>query len=256
MSLHHVEMVMGTAVSFQAPHATDLEELHPALEWLHHVEDTFSVHQADTPVSRYGQGLIDERDLSDEVRGVIDHCRDLVGHTDGVFDPWRTPAPHGSFNPSGYVKGWAIEQAALLLEASGLHDLTINGGGDIAIRGSMTPGCPWTIGIQHPFEPESLCAHFEMYGPLGVATSGTYHRGAHIVDARTGASQSLVSVTVMGPSLTYADVLATTVAAMGETGLQWLQDNWALYDAFAVLDDHTTIQTPGFAVACAAASRK
>ena len=56
-----------------------------------------------------------------------------------------------------------------------------------------------------------------------VATSGSAHRGAHIVDARTGrAPGGLVSVTVIGRSLTVVDVDATAAFALGADGERWL----------------------------------
>jgi thiamine biosynthesis lipoprotein len=61
---------------------------------------------------------------------------------------------------------------------------------------------------------------------LAVATSGTAERGAHIVDPRTGRSAvtDLLAVTVIGPSLTWADCWATAAFAMGSrAGLSWLE---------------------------------
>ena len=61
---------------------------------------------------------------------------------------------------------------------------------------------------------------------LAVATSGTAERGAHIVDPRTGRSAvtDLVAVTVVAPSLTWADCWATAAFAMGSRqGSRWLE---------------------------------
>ena len=58
---------------------------------------------------------------------------------------------------------------------------------------------------------------------LGVATSGTYERGFHVIDPRCGrAARGLCSVTVAGPDLGMADAYATAAVAMGLPGLSWL----------------------------------
>ena len=56
-----------------------------------------------------------------------------------------------------------------------------------------------------------------------VATSGAAHRGAHVVDARTGAAPGAVAqVTVTAASLTDADVDATAAYALDERAAEWL----------------------------------
>ena len=56
-----------------------------------------------------------------------------------------------------------------------------------------------------------------------VATSGTYERGHHIVDGRSGrAADELVSFTVVGQNLTLADACATAGFAMGLSGTEWV----------------------------------
>ena len=56
-----------------------------------------------------------------------------------------------------------------------------------------------------------------------VATSGTAHRGAHLVDARTGLPPvGVASVTVVRPDLTWADIDATAAYAHGTDALRWL----------------------------------
>ncbi|HEX3261866.1 MAG TPA: FAD:protein FMN transferase [Pseudonocardia sp.] len=46
-------------------------------------------------------------------------------------------------------------------------------------------GRPWRIGIEDPWDPTTLAAVVPLRTGA-VATSGSAHRGAHIVDARTG----------------------------------------------------------------------
>jgi thiamine biosynthesis lipoprotein len=62
----------------------------------------------------------------------------------------------------------------------------------------------------------------------GVATSGLYERGPHIVDGRDGSVPTgLLSATVVADDLTAADVLATSVFALGPDGIGWALDHGA-----------------------------
>jgi thiamine biosynthesis lipoprotein len=55
-----------------------------------------------------------------------------------------------------------------------------------------------------------------------VATSGTYERGAHLLDGRTGRpAGGLASLTVVAADLTTAVATATAAYAMGPDGIAW-----------------------------------
>jgi len=245
---HHVEHVMGMAVSFDVrDNVPDRGGLAAAIAWLHHVDRTFSPYLADSLISRLGRGEIDLDDTTDEVRDILLLCERLRADTDGAFDAFAVPAPNGTtLDPSGVVKGWSVERAAGILEAHGHTDFTVNAGGDIAVRGESKPGEPWRVGIRHPDRADRLAAVLEMSGPLAVATSATYERGAHIIDPRTGApTTDLASVTIVGPDLTAADAYATAVFVMGLDGLTWLIGH-PDYEGFAITHDDRTLATPGF----------
>ena len=246
--IHHVEHVMGTAVVFDIRDAADRGGLEAAIAWLHHVDATFSTYRLDSPISRLGRGELRLDDVSEEVRSVLLLCERLRRETNGAFDALAVPAPNGTnLDPSGVVKGWAIERAAEVLERHGHTDFLINGGGDIAVRGMAAPGRPWRIGIRHPHDANAVVATIEACGPFAVATSGTYERGAHIVDPFTGLpTADLASVTVTGPDLTFADAYATAVFVMGEVGLEWLAERSG-YAGCVITHDgdmHTTASWP------------
>jgi thiamine biosynthesis lipoprotein len=81
-----------------------------------------------------------------------------------------------------------------------------------------------------------------------VATSGTTARGAHLYDPRTGGPVATrwLSVSVTGPSLEYADVLATAAFVAGE---EWPSALAALpgYEGLGILADGTLFATAGWA---------
>ncbi|WP_457207171.1 FAD:protein FMN transferase, partial [Nocardioides sp. P5_C9_2] len=84
-------------------------------------------------------------------------------------------------------------------------------------------GDPWRIGIEDPRNPSALVAQVPCRRGA-VATSGTAHRGEHVVDARTGRPPSgVASVTVVAPDLVAADIDATAAYAQGVGALAWLR---------------------------------
>lgn len=257
--LHHVELVMGMAVSIDirddvgqrgdgsGHHA--VTAITAVVDWLHHVDATFSTYKVESPISRLGMGLATLEEMPAEVIEVLALCEGLRDDTNGAFDALVVPAPNGSLlDPSGVVKGWSIERASEILEAHGLRNFCINAGGDIAIRGEIRPGEPWRIGIRHPDLPDKSAAVLLGSGRLAVATSATYERGAHIIDpAKNEPTADVASVTIVGPDLTYADAYATAVFVMGADGLDWLVERHPDHAGFVITHDGTAISTPSFA---------
>lgn len=236
--MRHVEQVMGTAVSIEIADDRPAPELRALIAdvcaWLHEVDARFSTYREDSEVSRMRRGELTATDCSDDLRHVLSACADLWRDTDGYFDAYAG----GPLDPSGYVKGWSVEVASERLLAAGCVNHYINAGGDIRMRGHHPDGGPWRVGIRHPWEPDKVSWVLAVTDGA-VATSGTYERGNHVINPRTGRpARGLRSVTVVGPSLTLADAYATAALAMGEPGLTWLAklatDG---YDSAVVTDD-------------------
>ncbi|MBL7253869.1 FAD:protein FMN transferase [Paractinoplanes lichenicola] len=224
---------MGTTVSIElADERPDL--IDAVCAWLHEVDGRFSTYKADSEVSRFGRGELRLEDSSADLRHVLEACADLWRATDGYFDAYAA----GSLDPSGYVKGWSVEVASHRLAAAGSHDHYINAGGDIRMRGYHPEGGPWRVGIRHPWEADKVSWVLALTDGA-VATSGTYERGDHVINPRTGqAAKGLRSVTVVGPDLSIADAYATAALAMGEAGIAWLAKRAADgYDSAVVTDD-------------------
>ena len=246
--IHHVEFVMGMAVSIDIRDDIDPIAVSRGIDWLHHVDATFSTYKIESPISQFGLGLIDVDALSEEVRGVLTMCEELRSETNGAFDISVVPAPNGStLDPSGLVKGWSIERFAELLEAHGAKNFCINAGGDIALRGTLDADQPWRIGIRHPSDPQSSAAVVTLRDRAAIATSATYERGAHIIDPTTGEpTAELASVTIIGDDLTYVDAYATAVFVRGLPGVEWLMNEHPELNAFVIGHDGLTWETPGF----------
>jgi thiamine biosynthesis lipoprotein len=241
-----VETVMGTAVSLDLRDpAIPAETVDAVFDHLHEVDARFSTYRLDSEVSRLGRGELEPSAASPDVRHVLAVCEQLRRDSGGAFDAGHA-GRDGRLDPSGYVKGWAVEEAAWRLDDAGAHDYLINAGGDVVARGEAAPGQCWRVGIRHPDQPDKLAAVLAI-GDGAVATSGTYERGNHIADPRTGrAAHGLRSLTVVGPRLGFVDAYATAAFVMGLAGLPWVATHPG-HEALAITNDDRVVWTEGLA---------
>jgi thiamine biosynthesis lipoprotein len=213
------EHVMGTVVSFDLHDPVPAEVLGEVKRWLHHVDRVFSTYRRDSDISRLDRGECRLQDCDPDVARVLELCADATVATDGYFSTMTA----GRLDPSGLVKGWAVERASDQLSAAGSQHHVVNGAGDIQSAGTTADGQPWRVGISDPFDRNALLCVIELAG-RAVATSGTAERGRHVINPRTGRPAGhFASVTVVCPRLTDADVLATAALARGATALAWLE---------------------------------
>jgi FAD:protein FMN transferase len=236
---------MGTVVSFDVPvSATADGSLDEAIRWLHWVDRIFSPFRPDSDVSLLAGAEATLAGCAPEVAEVLAACAYLRELSGGYF----TSAPGGQFDPSGYVKGWAVERAASILAWAGSADHLVNGGGDVQSVGGRPASGNWRVGVASPGGPGGGLALVVAGRDFAVATSGTAERGAHIIDPVSGRpATGMASITVAGPRLAWADAYATAAFAMGpERAREWTESLEG-YEAFAILPDGTTWHTRGFA---------
>ncbi|MFJ5895301.1 FAD:protein FMN transferase [Streptomyces sp. NPDC093064] len=218
---------MGTVFSFDVRGGRSdavAAALGEAIAGLHRVDELFSTYRDDSQLSRLARGELTVAECDPEVAEVLA----LGAEAERVSEGWFSLRYQGSLDPTGIVKGWAAERAARRIAAAGVSGVSVNGGGDVQLLGSPDAQRPWRVGVSDPLRPGGLAAVVSTAGrsELAVATSGTAERGAHIVDPSTGRSAvtDLVAVTVVTPSLTWADCWATAAFAMGSrAGLAWLE---------------------------------
>jgi thiamine biosynthesis lipoprotein len=247
-SMRRVETIMGTTVSIDVrPPLVEPVILDEVVEQLRDVDARFSMYRADSEISRLAHGELAIEACSLDIRHVLSACDHLAVVTGGAFDA-RRHRPDGLLDPSGFVKGWAVEEAAWLIDSAGGRNYWINAGGDIVARGEAEPGRPWRVGIRHPDHADRVAAVLAV-SDRAIATSGSYERGEHITDPRPSrqAARRLRSVTLVGPGLAFTDAYATAVFAMGLDGLGWLASDpeTADYAAYAITDDDRVIWTEG-----------
>jgi thiamine biosynthesis lipoprotein len=234
-----VERIMGTVFSLDVRGEVDEAVLDRAFDIIRAADARFSPYLATSELSRVVRGELAESESSPQFRHVLALADDLCRTSDGYFDA-RHHRADGRLDPSGLVKGWAAEAATRVLDGADVTAYCLNAGGDVLARGVPRPGDAWRVGIRHPAEPGQIVAVLAVRD-MAVATSGAYERGAHIRDPHTHEDPGpWWSMTVVGPSLTYADAYATAAYAMGRPGLAWVAGHPG-YGAYAV--DHERIAT-------------
>lgn len=247
---------MGTVVTFDVYRRGGIDPteflafLARAVDSLHHDDKVFSTWKPESAVNRLRRGEITLGEAPAEVTEVLEACRHAREVSGGWFDPWAMP---GGVDPTGYVKGWAAQRALDELRGAGLDGAMVNAAGDIACFGVPEPGHVFRVGVVRPNAPLELACVVELRA--AIATSGTYERGAHLVNPGSGEHRSAVaSASVTGPDLGLADALATALCVAGAPVLS-LIDGLANYEAFTIDERGALCSTAAFPFAHSGASR-
>ena len=225
----YVAQLMGMPVScaLRGRHTDDTaarEAWERCVAELTEVDRVFSTYREDSTISRLARGEIGLADCPSEVHEVLALGELARAASGGAFDV-RRPGPDGvpTLDPSGVVKGWAVQRASAHLRALPDTDVCLSAGGDMVCHVADDSRPAWRVGIEDPHDPHQLLATVEVRRGA-VATSGTAHRGEHITDPRTGGTPGAVaSVTVLADDLTWADIDATAAYAMDADALAWLR---------------------------------
>ncbi|WP_175578276.1 FAD:protein FMN transferase [Bifidobacterium jacchi] len=221
MTIPFTIQLVGEQTSAVEQIDTLLDDVTPRIAaFLADVESTFSPFRNDSQVAaaRRGDwsalmhpGPLDGRSATAfaEIYALAQQAKAL---TDGYFDPMHA----GAYDPTGIVKGWAVEEAHRrflkpLLDAGRCEAAAIGGGGDIQTRVRADSDFAWRIGVADPFDATATLRTVTLRNG-GIATSGTAARGEHI----TRRTHDLAQATVVDDHLTFADMWATAAISAGE----------------------------------------
>lgn len=220
-----------------------------AFAYLVSVDERFSTYKEESEISRINRELghsniLKNVGMSEEMKEVFTIAEKTKKETNGYFDIRR---PDGSLDPSGVVKGWAIKNAAALIRAAGHENYFVNAGGDIAMGGKNARGEEWSVGIRNPFNINEIVKVVYPRGK-GIATSGSYIRGAHIYNPHAPGEElkDIMSITVIGPDVLAADLMATAAFAMGKDGISFIE-SLPGFEGYAIDSKGIAIMTSGFA---------
>jgi thiamine biosynthesis lipoprotein len=154
-------------------------------------------------------------------------ARAAVGHEHLLLDPQKQTArlakPGMRLDLGGIGVGYAVDQALAVLGEHGIDRAMIDASGDIGVSGPPPGAKGWRIGVA-PLDPQAAPSHYLLLANAAVTTSGDAFqfveiagkRYSHIVDPKTGLGLTeRTSATVVAPTCTAADSLATAVCVLG-----------------------------------------
>ncbi len=233
ISGRHVCHLMGTVFSVQLDEPVPAAALRDVWIWLRRVDTVFSTYRSGSDISRLNRGAVRLSECDPMVIEVLDRCAEWQDRTAGLF----TARQGRRIDPTGLVKGWAVQRAAWMLCGAGSTRHFLSGGGDV-----QTVGGPWSAGIADPNRRGGVLAAITLTDQA-IATSGTTERGAHVINPIDGhAPERLASVSVIAPTLLEADVWATALLAGDDPDLEPLPDD-PLVAALAVTGDGLVVRS-------------
>jgi FAD:protein FMN transferase len=213
--------LMGMPITVEIVDASaSAEAFDEVYSYFNYIDQTFSPFKETSEVSRVNRGELALADACEDMVYILDLAALTKEETNGYFDVWH----NGTFNPSGIVKGWAIDEAASLLYDKGFRNFYVDAGGDVQVYGKNAQGQPWKVGICNPFNLNQIVKTV-ILDDCGIATSGSYMRGAHIYNPRDDGDtlEEIVSISVIGPDVLEADRFATAAFAMGRKGIFFIE---------------------------------
>jgi len=126
---------------------------------------------------------------------------------------------------SAIAKGFAVDKVAALLREQGYSRFLVDIGGELLAGDEKAPGQDWKVAVEQPDAHQRTIQKVISLRRMGVATSGDYRnfyefeerRYSHTIDPRTGkpVAHKLASVSVLHPSVAYADGVATALMVLG-----------------------------------------
>ncbi|QGJ68556.1 FAD:protein FMN transferase [Planctomycetales bacterium 10988] len=151
----------------------------------------------------------------------------------------------------GIAKGYAVDEAVRILTEAGFKNVLVEAGGDLRVTGPPLDRESWNIGVA-PLDAEAEPSQLLALNNLAVATSGDAFqyleidgkRYSHLVDSRTGkAVTTRSSVTIVAPTCTLADGLASAVSVLGPAkGIELIEKYKNVY-GFVVYIENNKVKT-------------
>lgn len=239
--MKQTKILMGMPITVEIVDTVDGTLLQGVFAYFADVDKRYSTYKETSEISKINRGLPKDA-WSSEMKLVLDLCEQTKKQTGGYFNI----AHNGRYDPSGLVKGWAIQNAAAQLHDKGLRNFYIEAGGDIYASGKNAQDKPWIIGIRNPFNTAEIIKVVQA-SDQGVATSGTYVRGEHIYNPHEKHQQpsQVHSLTVVAPTIYDADRFATAAFAMGPSGIAFLEGLPGV-EAYMVDERRIATLTSGF----------
>jgi thiamine biosynthesis lipoprotein len=227
---------MGTvleATAYGEPAAVEAA-LRAAFAAVARLEELLSTYREESEISRINrEAAARPVAVSADTLACVEEAIAFARRTGGAFDPTLTRNGHRAvaidrearsirflreglrLDLGGIGKGFALERAAAMLEERGVTRALLNFGGQVLALDPPPGREAWIIPVRDPMREGEDLGHYEL-ARGSVSTSGTYERGKHIIDPRTGEpAAAALSATVCARSAIAADALSTAIHVLG-----------------------------------------
>lgn len=236
-------IVMGMPVTIEIVDSyVTSSDIRKIFEYFISIDSIFSTYKKTSEISLINTGKLSIEKSSREVQEVLTLSEQTRRETHGYFNIYH----NGLYDPSGLVKGWAIQNTTGILQKNGFKNFYIDVGGDIFVFGKNKEKQPWKIGIQNPFQKNKIIKVLQVQDK-GIATSGTYIRGQHIYNPHQQNTHitEVSSITIVGPTIYDADRYATAAFAIGEKGIYFIE-SLAGFEGYMIDRNGISTYTSGF----------
>lgn len=223
--------IMGMHITIEVADENVMQkDIDKAYEYFTYVDEKFSTYKETSEISKINNNKILKKQYSSDMKKILLLCEQTKKQTKGYFDIYHK----GLLDPSGLVKGWAIQNVSQLMREKGFKNFYIDAGGDIQTAGKNSFGQLWKVGIRNPFHSNEIIKIISAENK-GIATSGTQVRGQHIYNPHKPNSliNDIVSLTVIAENVYEADRFATAGFAMGKKGIYFFE-NLSGFEAYMI----------------------
>lgn len=235
-------LIMGMPITVQIVDSNPLITIEKVFSYFDYIDQKFSPYKENSELTLINKGQIITEDYSADMKEVLKLCEETKKTTRGYFEILKDD---GTIDTSGLVKGWAIFKASQIITDSGFTNFYVEAGGDIQTKGLNDSDKKWSIGIRNPFDKGKVVKILELSGE-GIATSGTYERGLHIINPKTHKyADEIASITVIGKNVYEADRFATAAFAMGMKGINFIENTEGL-EGYLINNNGVATYTSGF----------
>lgn len=161
--------------------------------------------------------------------------------------------PHTVVDLGGIAKGYAADRVADVFKEADILSALIDLGGDMYAVGTKPDGSHWRIGVLNPRRTNEIMAVITV-ADEAIVTSGDYERYfeyegkryTHLLNPKTGyPATHLASATIVAPTATAADSLATAVSVMDVDAALHLLQSLSGVEGLLIDTDLQVHMTPG-----------
>jgi thiamine biosynthesis lipoprotein len=240
------QLIMGMPITVEiVDGSATVESILKIFDYFKFIDEKFSTYKTNSEISKINRSEIKPENYSEGMKEVLLLSEETKNETKGYFNISHKDL----IDPSGLVKGWAINKAAILLLGEGFENFYVEAGGDIQTCGKNSDGKKWSVGIKNPFDQTEIIKVLLLSGQ-GIATSGNYIRGEHIYNPfEDSPINEIVSLTVIGPNVYEADRFATAAFAMGKDGINFIEERKDL-EGYVINKDGIATMTSDFEKYC------